>query len=522
MQLSDYKISIKLVASFLAVALIGAATGSFAVYNMNRINAADTELYEHETIGLSLVKEANVERLKGVVALRDAILATDGQERESYLKSAQGSRDLALSLIEQAAEHARNDKAKQSVAQLQAEWSKDKASTEGLIQRIAKADLNTSNDTLKYLKGEYAPNSIAVGKAMSQLSQLQESDAKEISDANSVLYTSSRNITFVLIVLGVVAGVALGLAISRHVTRPLEEAVRAAQRMSEGDMSLSLRSSGKDETSQLLQALETMRQRLRDIVATVRGNSESVATASAEIAQGNSDLSQRTEEQASALEETAATMDQLGATVRNNADSAQQANQLALGASDVAARGGEVVAQVVQTMGGINESSRKIADIITVIDGIAFQTNILALNAAVEAARAGEQGRGFAVVASEVRSLAQRSAEAAKEIKSLIGASVERVEQGNAQVVRAGETMEEVVNAIKRVTDIVGEISSASREQSSGVSQVGEAITQMDKVTQQNAALVEQSAAAAESLKQQAEELVSVVSVFKLDAHHHH
>ncbi|MBI5255750.1 MAG: hypothetical protein HY855_04570 [Burkholderiales bacterium] len=274
----------------------------------------------------------------------------------------------------------------------------------------------------------------------------------------------------------------------------------------------------KDETGQLLAAMRDMQASLVKVVGQVRGNAESVATASAQIAQGNQDLSQRTEEQASALEETAATMNQLGSTVKNNADNARQANQLARSASEVAQQGGAVVGEVVETMKGINDSSKKIAEIIGTIDGIAFQTNILALNAAVEAARAGEQGRGFAVVAGEVRSLAQRSAEAAKEIKSLIGASVERVEQGSALVDKAGETMSEVVASIKRVTDIVGEITSASSEQATGVNQVGEAITQMDQVTQQNAALVEESAAAAESLRGQAQQLVSAVAVFKIAA----
>jgi methyl-accepting chemotaxis protein len=242
------------------------------------------------------------------------------------------------------------------------------------------------------------------------------------------------------------------------------------------------------------------------------------ATASAQIAQGNQDLSGRTEQQASALQETAATMEELGTTVRGNADSAKQANQLAQSASAVAAQGGQVVDKVVTTMQGINESSRKIGDIIGTIDGIAFQTNILALNAAVEAARAGEQGRGFAVVASEVRSLAQRSAEAAKEIKSLIGRSVEQVEQGTTLVDEAGKTMSEIVNSIQRVSDIVAEISAASVEQSTGVSQVGEAVSQMDQATQQNAALVEESAAAAQSMRQQAEQLVRTVAVFRLSA----
>jgi len=259
-----------------------------------------------------------------------------------------------------------------------------------------------------------------------------------------------------------------------------------------------------------------MQAQLSRIVGAVRQSADNISTASNEVAQGNNDLSARTEEQASALEETAASMEELSSTVKQNADNAKQANQLALGASTVAIKGGEVVSQVVTTMKGINDSSKKIADIISVIDGIAFQTNILALNAAVEAARAGEQGRGFAVVASEVRSLAGRSADAAKEIKTLITASVERVEQGTALVDQAGTKMSEVVDAIKRVTDIMGEISAASQEQSAGVAQVGEAVTQMDQATQQNAALVEESAAAAESLKAQAQQLVSAVSVFKL------
>ena len=255
--------------------------------------------------------------------------------------------------------------------------------------------------------------------------------------------------------------------------------------------------------------------RMAGAVAAVRAAAGSVETACAEIASGNNDLSSRTEQQASALQQTSSSMDQLGATVRHNADNANQANQLAVSASAVAQQGGDVVAQVVQTMKGINESSSKIADIISVIDGIAFQTNILALNAAVEAARAGEQGRGFAVVATEVRSLASRSAEASKEIKGLISASVERVEQGSAQVDQAGATMTEVVTAIRRVTDIMGEISAASREQSQGVAQVGEAVTQMDQATQQNAALVEEMAAAASSLNAQASDLVQAVAVFK-------
>ncbi len=310
--------------------------------------------------------------------------------------------------------------------------------------------------------------------------------------------------------------------ISRAVTHPINQAVAVARAVAGGDLTYAFEAQGKSETGLLLHALKDMQSGLVKVVSDVRHGSEGVATASAEIAQGNQDLSARTESQASALEQTAASMEELGAQVKQNADNARQANQLAMNASTVAMQGGEVVGQVVQTMKGINDSSRRIADIISVIDGIAFQTNILALNAAVEAARAGEQGRGFAVVASEVRSLAGRSAEAAKEIKTLIGASVERVEQGAALVDKAGTTMDEVVSSIRRVTDIMGEISSASSEQSAGVAQVGEAVTQMDQVTQQNAALVEQMAAAAGSLKAQANELVQTVSVFKLTAGEHH
>ena len=296
----------------------------------------------------------------------------------------------------------------------------------------------------------------------------------------------------------------------------MHKAVGFTEAVAEGDLTKDLHSSGHDEVAQLTNALGQMRNKLVQVVSTVRQGSDSVNTASAEIAQGNHDLSARTESQASALEETAASMEQLSSTVRQNADNARQANQLAQSASSVATQGGQVMSQVVQTMEGISDSSRKIADIINVIDGIAFQTNILALNAAVEAARAGEQGRGFAVVAGEVRSLAGRSADAAKEIKQLISESVNRVDAGTQLVGQAGATMNEVVTSIRRVTDIMGEISAASSEQSAGVSQVGEAVTQMDQVTQQNAALVEEMAAAASSLRGQAQELVQAVAVFKL------
>ncbi|MEI7251775.1 methyl-accepting chemotaxis protein [Pectobacterium versatile] len=322
--------------------------------------------------------------------------------------------------------------------------------------------------------------------------------------------------TLLLSAFSAVLGVLIAWLLTRSVTAPLSIALSSALRIGEGDLRGTIAVDSRDEFGQLLEAMRDMQSSLTKTVITVRDNAESVATASIQIAQGNADLSSRTEEQASALEETSSTMTQLGMTVKNNADNARQADQLAKNASTVAQQGGQVVDDVVATMKAIDESSRSIADIINVIDSIAFQTNILALNAAVEAARAGEQGRGFAVVAGEVRSLAQRSAEAAKEIKTLITTSVERVEQGSDLANKAGETMQQVVVAIRQLTDTVAEISSASAEQSTGVDQVGIAVNQMDQTTQQNAALVEESAAAALSLQYQADLLVRAVSVFKV------
>jgi methyl-accepting chemotaxis protein len=342
---------------------------------------------------------------------------------------------------------------------------------------------------------------------------------KTLVSALEARAAQARNIELLVaavILGGLVAALWLSLVFIRSITGPLSEALTVANAVAEGDLRVKVNVRGDNELGQLMQALATMRDHLARVVQQVMVGAESVATASAQIAQGDNDLSGRTEEQASALEETSASMEELGSTVQQNADNAHQANQLAQNASTVAIKGGDVVGQVVHTMKDINDSSKRIADIISVIDGIAFQTNILALNAAVEAARAGEQGRGFAVVASEVRSLAGRSAEAAKEIKQLIDASVERVAQGTALVDQAGNTMTEVVSAIRRVTDIVGEISSSSSEQATGVSQVVEAVAQMDQTTQQNAALVEEIAAAADSLRSQAQQLVQTVSVFKI------
>jgi methyl-accepting chemotaxis protein len=331
-------------------------------------------------------------------------------------------------------------------------------------------------------------------------------------------YYSGRILLGAAGLIALILGALLARVISRSITQPLIRAVGVAQAVAAGDLTSRVEIVAQDETGQLLQALSDMNTHLQNIVGQVRSGTETIASASGQIASGNMDLSSRTEQQAGSLEETASSMEQLTSTVKQNGDNARQANALAASASDVAVRGGAIVSQVVETMGSINESSRKIADIIGVIDGIAFQTNILALNAAVEAARAGEQGRGFAVVASEVRNLAQRSAGAAKEIKELIVDSVEKVEAGSKLVNQAGATMDEIVASVKRVTDIVGEITAAGHEQEVGIEQINKAISQMDTVTQQNAALVEEAAAAAGALQELADNLAQVMAVFKVDA----
>ena len=384
------------------------------------------------------------------------------------------------------------------------------------VRIVGLATTQKSEEASKQLHSDCMPVLTEILAHVDNFNGLLKKEAAESAEAAQASYQSAKWLILVLSVGSMAAGVLIAWRLTRSITGPMREAVSAAQRVASGDLSGRIEARSNDESGQLLAALSKMTDSLVEVVGNVRQASDSIATGSSEIASGNLDLSQRTEQQASALEQTASSMEELGATVRQNADNAKQANELALGASAVAIKGGEVVNKVVGTMKGINDSSRKIADIIGVIDGIAFQTNILALNAAVEAARAGEQGRGFAVVASEVRSLAQRSAEAAKEIKALISASVGRVEEGTKLVDEAGVTMTEIVTAIGRVTDIMGEISSASVEQSVGVAQVGDAVTQMDQATQQNAALVEESAAAAESLKLQAQHLVQAVAVFKL------
>jgi len=347
----------------------------------------------------------------------------------------------------------------------------------------------------------------------------EHADKRIEADAAAVAAGLSRNSTTVTVVLvgGLLLSVFAGLVLMKAISEPLAEAMDVAHRVADGDLKGQATKHADNEFGELLRALDKMRDNLAAIVTEVRGGSDTISSASAQIAAGNMDLSDRTGEQAASLEETASSMEELTSTVRQNADNARQANQLAVSASSIATKGGEVVEQVVETMGSINESSNKIVDIIAVIDGIAFQTNILALNAAVEAARAGEQGRGFAVVASEVRNLAQRSAAAAKEIKQLIDDSVGKVESGAKLVNQAGHTMKEIVTSIQRVTDIMGEITSATQEQTAGLEQIHQAINEMDTITQQNVALVEEAASASTALQDQASSLSKIVSVFQID-----
>ena len=452
------------------------------------------------------------------IALRNMMLNADAADRERQTQVIAQSRQEVVRLFDTLDKTLTEPKDRALLQKVKEQRALYLAGQEQLLGFIRSDQTDQSRE---YLASKLQP---VLASYKASIGALVESEKNAIVTAGTDARDTALNARNTLIGLGVAAlllAAALGWLITRSLLRELggepRTAADVARAVAGGDFTQPIAVKDGDTTS-LMAQLAAMKDGLAQVVSQVRRGSESVAMASSEIAQGNQDLSARTESQASALEETAASMEQLGATVRQNADSAGQANALARSASDVAVRGGEVVGQVVQTMKGINESSQRIADIIGVIDGIAFQTNILALNAAVEAARAGEQGRGFAVVASEVRSLAGRSAEAAKEIKQLISASVERVEQGSAMADQAGETMTEVVQSIRRVTDLMGEINAASSEQASGVAQVGEAVTQMDQATQQNAALVEEMAAAAGSLSSQAQELVQAVAVFKLDA----
>ena len=497
----------------LLVAMLMALAG-LAAWQMGTMRASTQEITSNWLPSVEAINTMNtatsdfrVAALSHVLSTDDAAMARYEKEMATLLQKFNTTRDAYVKLISSPEE-------RQIYERFAGQWKTYLALHDRAIEASRKNDNERARDLLQK---EGATLFDHASETLDRLIVLNHEGSVQESQTSEAAFSSAR----VAMGLGALAALAVaavaGVWLVRSIAGPLRQAVDAADRVAGGDFTQPIRSEGDDEAARVLQALARMQEGLAGVVAGVRISADGVATASVQIAQGNQDLSQRTEEQASALQQTAATMEQLNATVRNNADSARQANQLALGASGVAAQGGEVVGRVVTTMHQISDSSRKIADIIGTIDGIAFQTNILALNAAVEAARAGEQGRGFAVVAGEVRVLAQRSAEAAKEIKTLINRSVEQVEQGSGLVGEAGKTMSEIVAAIQRVSDIVGEISSASVEQSSGIAQVGDAISQMDQTTQQNAALVEESAAAAESLKGQAQQLVEAVAVFRLE-----
>ena len=507
------KISTRLTLGFVVVGLLTAALGGIALYKVGQIRGEFVQVMEEDYPKIVTANEIKSVNNEVSQALRNLFVMSDPDDIKAQYDLIGGSSKRTNANMEKLEKSLQSEAGKAAFAKLQKARAEYRAPRERLIELLR---ANRTEEAKIALLTDLRPKQLAYMTSLEDLIKVQSDRMQESGAQVEAEVAGTRLTVVVLLGLSVALGALLAVWIIRAITRPIDQAVGIARAVAGGDLAMEFEANGRNETGLLLGALHEMKTRLAGIVGDVRRNAEGVATASAQIAQGNNDLSSRTEQQASALEETAASMEELSSTVRQNADNARQANQLALGASTVAVRGGEVVGQVVDTMKGINDSSKKIVDIISVIDGIAFQTNILALNAAVEAARAGEQGRGFAVVASEVRSLAQRSAEAAKEIKSLISASVERVDQGSALVDQAGLTMQEVVASIKRVTDIMGEISAASSEQAAGVSQVGEAVTQMDQATQQNAALVEESAAAAESLKTQAHQLVDTVAVFRL------
>ncbi len=513
MKFAQLKISTRLTLGFSALAALMALLGAAAFRDVQSIDHAFDSVMEDRYPKLQIAGEIRAVNNEVSQALRNLFVVSDPDDIKAQYDLIAGSSKRTSANIDKLTATLVSPDGKEALARLNAARAEYRAPRDKLIE-LLKA--GRGEEAKNVLLLDLRPKQVAYMDRLEDLVKLMEQ--RMVESGNDVNRTVAQAQTTILSLLAIACVCALAMAvwIIRSITRPIHEALTIAQAVSAGDLAMEFKADGTDETGLLLGALHEMKTRLAQIVGDVRCNAEGVASASAQISQGNNDLSARTEQQASALQQTAASMEQLGATVRQNADNAKQADQLARGASTVAVQGGEVVGQVVETMKGINDSSRRVADIIGVIDSIAFQTNILALNAAVEAARAGEQGRGFAVVASEVRSLAHRSAEAAKEIKTLIAASVERVEQGTAQVDRAGATMREVVASIRRVTDIVAEISAASSEQSTGVAQIGEAVSQMDQATQQNAALVEESAAAAESLKGQAHQLVDTVAVFRL------
>jgi methyl-accepting chemotaxis protein len=510
----DLKVSQKLISAFAMVIILAAGTSAFAIAQLAQLKKASNDTSENwlpsvqtlSHIALAMARTRSSE-LQHILTPDPKMAEESAKNGERYVTQINQERKKYLTMISEPLEKELFPGVSQALDIWQEEHRK-------IIELSA---AGKKEEALALQRGESIKTYRSAMEGMEKLIEVNEKGSEISHQFTDETYTNARIWIIALMSLSIILSVVLAMWIARSISRPLGDALKVARGIADGDLSMSIHAESKDETGLLMNALKHMNDNLHKIVSEVRVGTDTITTASREIAAGNLDLSSRTEQQAGSLEETAAAMEELTSTVKNNADNAQQANQLAASASQVAVQGGDVVGQVVNTMAAINTSSKRIVEIISVIDGIAFQTNILALNAAVEAARAGEQGRGFAVVASEVRNLAQRSAAAAKEIKGLIDDSVTKVDDGSKLVELAGSTMKEVVDSVRRVTDIVSEITASSKEQSSGIEQINQAVTQMDEVTQQNAALVEQAAAAAQSLQDQAEKLSETVGVFKLD-----
>jgi len=514
MSFANMKIGARMGAGFGLVLALMLLVAAFGLIRMSQIQGNLDQVTGDHMVKIKLVGTMRDTLQTVAISVRNLVLLTDDGAMEAEAKRIQAERTLYAEASRKLAAMVTGEEEKSRLARIAAA----RAKTDPLLDKAMGVALGNPIAATQVLVGEARPAQEQWIKALEDMAGLQEKgSARAVADAEAA-YASARVFMLFMMVLSLGLGSLAAWLITRSITTPIKHAVKLARIVSTGDLTQRIDIHSTDEVGQLMQALKDMNASLVTIVGQVRHGTETIAVASREIASGNADLSSRTESQASSLEETASSMEELTSTVKQNAENARQANQLVVSTADVAAKGGAVVGQVVDTMASIKDSSRKISDIIGVIDGIAFQTNILALNAAVEAARAGEQGRGFAVVASEVRNLAQRSAGAAKEIKSLIEDSVGKVDAGGKLVDEAGKTMDEIVTSVKRVTDIMSEIAAASQEQSAGIEQVNQAVGQMDEMTQQNAALVEEAAAAAESLQDQAGKLAEAVSVFKLES----
>ncbi|SFC53742.1 methyl-accepting chemotaxis sensory transducer [Cupriavidus sp. OV038] len=518
---NQLRVTTRLIAGFLVVSVIGAIIGLLGVVNMGRMAEWTGKIYNSDLQALKAVQDGNINLVYASRSQIALLSASTMGERATERETIEKSLAAMEARVKAAKDSFTSPEGQAMVKQYETLVPAFRERMEKYVALVGKQPLDTSQfeSTVFTESADLLKDSRALEDVLFKMVKRRDERAKLNMDESTSVYNSSRVLMLILVVGGLALSVLLGWFLARQLSKQLggepDYAASIASQIADGDFSGKVALRNGDRGSLLL-AMSQMQEQLSSMVREFKESAESIGTASREIAAGNNDLSQRTEQQAASLEETASSMEELTSTVRQNADNARQASGLAANASETAVRGGEVVGRVVKTMDEINEASRKIVDIIGVIEGIAFQTNILALNAAVEAARAGEQGRGFAVVAGEVRSLAQRSANAAKEIKGLIGDTVARVDNGAALVGQAGTTMGEIVQAVKRVTDIMGEISAASAEQSSGIEQVNQAVAQMDEVTQQNAALVEQAAAAAGSLQDQASKLQDSVSGYKL------